>query len=264
MVAMTMDSPVRHIVLEPSTALRPFIKRFETTESFAERNHTLLPATSLVACFRLQGTARIAGASILPAGVFSGLQDRARVVTHLTGSHVLLAVFTETGAAAFLREPVDGLFNETMPVDCLEDASQWKDLGERLQGTAELAERIGILERFLLRRLRKERPDPGVAAVTHEIQRKHGTVRIEKLARGVGLSLSALERRFRGQVGSSPRKFASIVRMRHVLRLRRSGANLTEIAHQAGYFDQPHFIRDFRGFTGQAPESFFERSATFC
>ena len=73
----------------------------------------------------------------------------------------------------------------------------------------------------------------------------------------MGLSQSALERRFRREVGASPKKFAALVRLRHVVRLRRAGVSLTDIAHAAGYADQPHFIKDFKRFTGQAPESFF-------
>jgi AraC-like DNA-binding protein len=80
----------------------------------------------------------------------------------------------------------------------------------------------------------------------------------------MGLSQSALERRFRREVGASPKKCAALVRLRHVVRLRRAGVSLTDIAHAAGYADQPHFIKDFKRFTGQAPESFFATATAFC
>jgi methylphosphotriester-DNA--protein-cysteine methyltransferase len=76
----------------------------------------------------------------------------------------------------------------------------------------------------------------------------------------MGLSQSALERRFRGIVGISPKKFASVVR------LRRRSATADERcglhcggAYDAGYFDQAHFIHDFRRATGSAPETFFRQ-----
>jgi len=93
------EAVLKHTVLQPSAALRPFVKRFESVHSFSDRTHTLLPDTSLVACFRLGGVA-LHGASALPPAGISGLQYRARTVTHLAGSHVLLTVFTEAGAAA--------------------------------------------------------------------------------------------------------------------------------------------------------------------
>ena len=126
------------------------------------------------------------------------------------------------------------------------------------------AGRVDVVERFLLGRLRSDAMlDPVTEAAAAQIRKRHGAVRMEELARVMGMSLSALERRFRKTVGASPRKFASIVRMRHVLRLQRAGGSLTEIAHRAGYCDQSHFIKDFKSFTGLAPESFFERTS-FC
>jgi AraC-like DNA-binding protein len=251
------EAVVKHAVLQPSVALRPFVKRFEVVQSLAERMHTLVPNTSLVACFRLDGVVLQDGSSTLPTAILSGLQDRARVFTHLAGSHVLLTMFTEAGAAAFLREPLDLLFNQTTPMDCLVRRPRLNELQERLMESRDYARKTAVIERFLLGELRSERPDPVAEVVATHIQKRHGNVRMEKLARAMGLSLSALERRFRRNVGASPRKFASIVRVQHVIRLRKAGGNLTEIAHRAGYFDQSHFIKDFKNFTGLAPESFF-------
>ena len=274
------EPDVNHAVLLPSVALRPFVKRFEMTQSLVNRTHTLLPDTSLIASFRLGGVAQIGvvdgtdgvkvveGDSTLPVAALSGLQHRARMVTHMAGSHVLLMVFTEAGAAAFLREPLDLLFNQTMPMEFLMRSGRLNELCETLAEAGDFGRGTELLERVLLRRLRAEKhdpsPDPVAVAAAAHIQKRHGAVRMEKLAGAMGLSLSALERRFRRHVGTSPRRFASIVRMRHLLRLRKAGGNLTELAHQAGYFDQSHFIHDFRRFTGSAPESFFRGTASFC
>ena len=257
-----------HAVVTPSVRLRQFVRRFEIIETFSERVHTLLPQTSAIACFRLDGVARIHGASsALPAALLSGVQNRTRSMTHLRGSHVLLTVFTEAGASAFVREPLDRLFNRTMPMDLFQRRSRLDEVREQLMEAGENVGRVDVVERFLLGRLRSEttdaRPDPVTEAAAAHIRRRHGAVRMEEMARVMGLSLSALERRFRRRVGAPPRKFASIVRMRHVLRLQRAGGSLTEIAHRAGYCDQSHFIKDFKSFTGLAPESFF-RQASFC
>lgn len=73
----------------------------------------------------------------------------------------------------------------------------------------------------------------------------------------MGLSQSALERRFRKAVGTSPKQFASISRLQYVSSRYAAGGSLSEIAHDAGYFDQPHFVKDFKAFTGQPPDAFF-------
>ena len=255
---------VEHSIFPPSPALRRFVKRFEVTKSQAERTHILLPDTSLVACFRLDGMAFLNGSTALPAALVSGLQDRARRVTHMRGSQVLLAVFTEAGAATFLREPMHRLFNQTMPLECVVERSLWSSMHAQMMEASEHCRRVEVLERFFLRQLEAEAPDPVAEAAARLILRLRGSIRMEKLAKGMGFSLSALERRFRMRVGASPRSFAKIVRMRHALRLRKAGKTSAEVAHMAGYCDQSHFIKAFRGFTGCAPESFFREDSSYC
>jgi AraC-like DNA-binding protein len=260
------EAAVRHTVLEPMAVLRPFIKRFEVTQYPIERTHTLLPDTSLVVCFRLDDTVIRHESRILPAAFLKGLQDSARALLRPAGSSVLLTTFTDVGAAALLREPLDLLFNTMMPLDNLLCRSRLEEVHEQLVEARHHARRKEILERLWLGQLRSAASDPVATAAASRIRESHGAVRMEALARAAGLSLSALERRFRKVVGASPRKFASIVRLRHALRLRNGGGKLTEIAYAAGYFDQAHFIKDFRNFTGLAPQSFFERfqQSGFC
>jgi methylphosphotriester-DNA--protein-cysteine methyltransferase len=71
------------------------------------------------------------------------------------------------------------------------------------------------------------------------------------------MSQSTLERHFRAAVGATPKSLCRLARLQHVCRLWDTGKNLTEIAFEAGYSDQPHMVRDIRLFTGTAPEEFF-------
>jgi AraC-like DNA-binding protein len=256
------ESDVRLTTQLPCAQLRPYIKEFLVTESSAERWHVLLPETNLVAAFRFNGMIQH-GASSMPSAVVSGLQHRARTLRHSGDSRVLLIRFTETGAAAFLREPLDLFFNETMPLEAVVRRSRLDCIEERLAEVKQHSRRFAILERLLIRQLGGHEPDRLVASVAARIKARNGIVRVEELARRVGLSQSALERRFRRVVGSSPKRFASIIRLRHVMRLRAEGCSLTEIAHRVGYCDQSHLIKDFRGFTGLPPELFFQTSS-FC
>jgi transcriptional regulator GlxA family with amidase domain len=70
------------------------------------------------------------------------------------------------------------------------------------------------------------------------------------------MSQDAFEKRFRKSVGVSPKQFSYIVRMKAVVNGSRL-KSLSAIALEAGYFDQPHFNKDFKLFTGQAPGDFF-------
>lgn len=254
---------VKRTTQAPSAALRPFVQEFFVTESQLEWTRVLLPDTVLVAGFRLNGTSTKNGTEAMPAAIIAGLQHTARTLTHSAGTCNVLVKFTEAGAAAFLREPIDLLFNATTSMDWLIRRSELDSITEQLSEAKQHADRIHLLERFLLGRLRNDAPDHLTAAAAARIKEAAGCLRIKDLAHEIGLSQSALERRFRKSIGTSPRKFASIVRLRHVIQHRAQGGNLTEIAHRVGYSDQSHFIKDFKRFTGLAPGAFFQQSS-FC
>jgi AraC-like DNA-binding protein len=175
---------------------------------------------------------------------------------------VVLAAFTAPGAAALLRHPVDEFFNDAVALDdILGNSSELNRIHQRLAEAPNHARRIQAVEDFLVARVGDAQPDSFVSAAVSKIEELQGILCVEELARRVGLSQSALERRFRKVTGASPKKFASIVRLRHVVRLRARGADLTSIAFAAGYCDQSHFINDFKQITGFAPKFFFQRMA---
>ncbi|HEV8578933.1 MAG TPA: helix-turn-helix domain-containing protein [Thermoanaerobaculia bacterium] len=246
------------LVQEPREALRPFVRRFLVVESTAARCDAHLPDTGFVAAFRFRGDCRLNGGPQAPRAAITGLWDTLRTHVHSRDHAVVIAAFTATGAAALLRQPLEELANATADLDAVLGGSAGLDrLHEQLAEAASHEERIRLVEDLLLAQAGDARPDPLVAAAVGLIERRQAMMRIEELARRIGLSQSALERRFRRLVGSSPRKFASLVRLRNVVRLREAGGDLTTIAHAAGYCDQPHFIKDFKRFTGLAPGSYF-------
>ncbi|HEY5705770.1 MAG TPA: helix-turn-helix domain-containing protein [Terrimicrobiaceae bacterium] len=250
---------------KPPSALSQFVKRIFVVESPHVRRHTVLPDTGFVLAFRFQGDCTLDGFVRLPRAVITGMRDTARSFTHDKGSAVILAALTETGAAAFLREPASDFFNSTIALDAVWGTAAALNLTvEQLAEARNHAHRIRILESYLYSCIREMEPDPNVSAAVQAIKDAGADVRIGKLARHVGLSQSALERRFRRTVGTSPRTFASIVRFRNALRLRTSGMDLTTVAYSAGYYDQSHFINDFKRVTGLAPQRFFQEQPAFC
>ena len=261
--APVVKLPMETAAIAPSAALRPYIQRFLIVEYTSGWSSMLLPGTGLVAAFRFKGQCLLNGAKA-PNALVTGIWDRARTLVHSGNCANVLAMFTPTGAAALLREPVERLFNETMPYESEIHRSQLDLIEEQLSESVHHEDRVRTLERFLLQRVRHRAPDPLVSFAVEYIRTTRGSTRIDHLARRAGLSQSALERRFRHGVGTSPKKFAALVRLRNVVRLRRAGASFTQIAHEAGYADQSHFIKDFKRFTGEPPESFFQTATAFC
>jgi AraC-like DNA-binding protein len=250
-------------VLNPSAALRPYIQRILVVEYTAGWSTTLLPGTGLVAAFRFRGECQINDA-IAPHALVTGMWDKTRTLIHGGRCANVIVMFSPTGAASFVREPLERLFNGTLAIEHEARRSELELVEEQLLEATADAARVQVVENFLLKRLRERMPDAAVIRAVERIRASRGSLRIDRLIRESGLSQSALERRFRRVVGTSPKKFAALVRLRNVIRMRRAGSTFTDIAHASGYADQPHLIRDFKRFTGHAPEAFFRTAAAFC
>src|SRR5258708_7894518 len=219
---------------------------------------THLTDTGPVAAFSFRGGCRLDGREWAPPAAFTGLRETLRAHEHCDEHAVLLATFTPVGAAAFLRPPLEEFVGTTADLaEILGHPDELDRLHEQLGEAENHGRRIRLLENFLLTRIRVSAPDPLVGAAVAWLEQRTGAHRIDDLTRYIGLSQSALERRFRRVVGVSPKKFASVVRLRRAVRLHNTVADFTAVAHAAGYFDQSHFINDFRRATGSAPEAFF-------
>ncbi|RFM28017.1 helix-turn-helix domain-containing protein [Deminuibacter soli] len=121
--------------------------------------------------------------------------------------------------------------------------------------TARAALVTGFLEQQL--RMHPVIPEAMASPVLQLIASK-GTISVQQLAYDHCLSIRQFQRRFKEAAGFSPKRYARIIRFQHALthygnRLR----PLTDIAYSCGYYDQAHFIHDFKQFSGYEPGQYF-------
>jgi len=250
-------------VQRPCAPLRPLIKRFLVVEATAAHRDHHLPETGFIAAFRFRGQCRLGDGRPAPTMALTGLGDRLRTHVHTHDYGAVIVHFTATGAATLLRQSAHQFTNTTTDLTALLGTATAVDrFYAQLAAAATPEARIQQVATFLLAQLHARDGDPEVAQAVALLEQAETGIRIAQLAQQVGLSQSALERRFRRQVGIAPRKYASLVRLRRVVRLRAMGADFTTIAHAAGYLDQAHFIKDFRNYVGLAPSTFFAAPAT--
>jgi transcriptional regulator GlxA family with amidase domain len=97
------------------------------------------------------------------------------------------------------------------------------------------------------------------------INHSNGSIPIEKLAYEVNTGRRELERKFLEQVGISPKLLARITRFQKVLnKIETEHINsFTAAAYEGGFYDQSHFIRDFKEFTGYSPNIYFAKNMEF-
>lgn len=136
-------------------------------------------------------------------------------------------------------------------------------LYEQLCHCKELNEMAVVANNFLLPFLKKQNSfytNDGITSIYNLILKNDGLVNIDKIAKEANMSIRTFERHFIEQVGMPPKLFSNIVRFNHALNLKFQDPkkSWTSIGYMAGYFDQMHFIKDFKRFAGNTPTSFFK------
>jgi AraC-like DNA-binding protein len=251
---------VHHFVYQPGGMLRRYVREILWLRSNRPRVQVLLPETTVTLALQQSGSASLQSET-LPNAIVSGLQQRARVVEHAADSSLIIVRFTEVGAAVILHDRVDLLYNRTVPLDDLLPRHEIDTVQNKLADTPEMRQQVLAMESFLTSQIRARNGIfPQIEAAAQMIRNFEGRSSIEAVARHAAMSQSALERHFRASVGATPKGLSRLARLQHVCRLWDAGKNLTEIAFEAGYSDQPHMVHDFRLFTGTSPEKFLQTS----
>jgi AraC-like DNA-binding protein len=245
----------------PSDILKPYIQSFVATTSEEENTYKVLPGTHIVLGFQFKGRLSLIRNNTdqpLSSSGISGLDNQYRVFKNSAGTGTILAYFKEAGAVPFFKQPLHELFRESISLDNFFLRSELLVTEEKLCNANTDKERIQAIESFLINRMIAHEPDRLVLMALGLIHKSKGDIKIRDLALQLHTSQSPLEKRFRQQVGTTPKKFASIVRMKHLIQNFRPGNSLTQLGYESGFYDQSHFIKEFRAFTGQSPESFFK------
>ncbi len=245
----------------PSDILKPFVKSFAISQSEKADSYKILPGTSIVMGFQYSGKLSYSEnsniISLSQAGI-TGLRDTFRIFNNTENTNTVLVMFSETGAGMFFNNPMHEIFGSSLSLDDLMLRSQMDVVVDQLHEAKTDIERINIIEAFLISRINVKANDDLITLAVTLIKQHAGNVKIAALANKLNISQSQFEKRFRKIVGASPKKFASIVRLNYILNASAKGNTLTEIGLDAGYFDQAHFIKDFKSFTGETPDQFLK------
>ncbi|MFT3680805.1 MAG: helix-turn-helix domain-containing protein [Ferruginibacter sp.] len=244
----------------PTDRLKPWVESFAVQETGAESLYKVLPGTGLVIGFQFRGRlSRIEDEKTIAlstAGI-TGLNDSFRIFKNEANTGTVLVFFKEAGAAAFFKQPLHELFRESISLDNFMLRSELLIIEEQLCEAKDDAGRIKVVEQFLTARLIQAVPDTMVLKALALIHKTRGIITIKELMKELHTSQSPLEKRFRQAVGTSPKKFASIVRLKHLIEQYKPGDTLTGLGYEAGFYDQAHFIKEFKIFTGETPGNFF-------
>jgi len=189
------------------------------------------------------------------AGI-TGIADGYKIFKNSVDIGTILVYFTEIGFTHFASHPANELFNLSLSLNDIFDKSSITEVEDKLAIATTDKDRIHIVEKFLVSQLKDIQTDKLILEAVKLIYQSNGTIRIKELNEKLFISQSPFEKRFRKVVGTTAKKFASIVRFNTVLNNLNETKSLTEICYENNFFDQAHFIKDFKQFTGDTPENF--------
>jgi AraC-like DNA-binding protein len=196
------------------------------------------------------------------------LQPRCFLIGQITGplllrpsgpTNILGIQFRPQGASQLLGLPMSELTDIAVTLDDLSQRLFW-----RLEWLRDLTSPVRAVAALdsALKAIAEENGDGDdpISYAVRIIERPHGLVEIEHVARRVGWSARQLQRRFKDSVGISPKLFGRMQRFQGVIRAMENPAlNWVNAAVCCGYYDQAHLIRDFREFTGTTPSALLDR-----
>lgn len=194
--------------------------------------------------------------SLLTDGWFMGVWTRRFVVEYPARVGVVGVHFKPWGISPFVDMPASELRDRWVPVDAV-----WRRSLDRLRnqiaGIASATGELRVVEEELRSRL-AEVPARGLDLVLRtgeRLERSNGSVRVGALSNAAGVSGNHLTTQFKAHIGVTPKRVARIYRFAQTIlsidALR--PVDWSDIALMAGYFDQAHFAKEFKAFTGHTP-----------
>ncbi|MCK6264510.1 helix-turn-helix domain-containing protein [Vibrio sp. ZSDE26] len=167
--------------------------------------------------------------------------------------------FYPYGFANFVALPLRTLANKETPIDTLFDEKTAKELEQGIIQAVDTKQRIEIIESFLLKKLSSQVMVNTIVSTTVDaLLATKGSSSINEILKEDLSKRRQLERMFVKKIGVSPKQLGKLIRLQSALKmlLNEEGENLTNIAYEHDYYDQAHFIKDFKAFTGVAPKEF--------
>lgn len=251
---------------EPDIELKAFVKRYWTLDGEKENiplKNTIVPDGTMKLIFHYGDTyknhAQNGRVIILPKCFLIGQLTKPFVIEPVGKTGSFVVQFNPNGFLPFSRIPIKSMENTAVPLDKLFGEDGIK-LGNHILNAISTSERIKIIEAFLFKELAdKKTIDNIVKSTVDTIFNANGKFSVNEFSERNNINRRQLARKFSSAIGLSPKQLAKTIRIQTILKvlLNEKIKSFTDLAYESEYFDQAHFIKDFKEFTGLTPKEFF-------
>ncbi|MBV8327209.1 helix-turn-helix transcriptional regulator [Chryseobacterium sp.] len=249
---------------QPQPELASIIKCYWTLENPKEANpqvQTIVPDGCMEMIFHYGDLYNqyIGGKAVLQprSCVFGQLTEPLQIEpTGVTG--IFSVRFHHNGFIPFATIPIKDMDDQAVSLERL-FGTQGTELEEKVLKASTIEEKINSIEQFLLERLNVETIDRMVQSTVDLLLGMNGRISVNELSQQSNINRRQLERKFSSAIGMSPKQLSKTIRLQTALKLllHKDYNTLTTLAHDSDYYDQAHFIKDFKEFTGLSPKEFY-------
>ena len=254
---------MRYFSKTPGQPLGDYVERlWHFSDAPAHSRERIVPSGTVELVINLQedevriyDPARPDGCKRFSGAVVSGVYSGCFVIDTREHASIIGVHFRAGGAFHFFDMPVSELRDTHVDLETLWGAAA-AELRERLCATATPAERLCLLEQALTNRLSSSlEHHSAVRFALNAFARADSDLIVSEIAKETGFSQRRFIQVFKQEVGMSPKLYCRVRRFQQALVLARRQAttNWAQLALACGYFDQSHFINEFRSFSGLSP-----------
>lgn len=177
--------------------------------------------------------------------------------TGVTG--IIAARFHPNGFLPFSSYPIQQMENKAIALTELfkEDAIS---IEKTVLAALTNEDRIQLISSFLIHQLESVEVRDRISQLSVEVLlQSNGQLNVYELAEQLKINRRQLERKFSSAIGLSPKQLSKMIRLQNTLKMmsQQQFTSLTSLAYENGYYDQAHFIKDFKEFTGVSPKEFY-------
>ena len=253
-------------ILEPHEDLATLVKCYWTLESPKEKTpkkNTIVPDGCMKLIFHYgdlyKNYTKNGESVILPKCLLIGQLTRPYMVEPTGKTGTFFVCFHPNGFLPFATFPIKEMENTAIPLDKL-FGKEGTEIGQKILNANTTSERISLIEAFLLDRLASTNAiDQIVKSTVETILTAKGQLSVAELSKQNNTNRRQLARKFSSTIGLSPKQLSKTIRLQAALKilLTKKHTSLTDLAYENEYFDQAHFIKDFKEFTGLTPKEFY-------
>jgi len=180
-----------------------------------------------------------------------------------TGETGIFAIrFHPDGFTPFVTMPINDMENRAVPLQALFGKAGLL-LEKEVLNAVTNEERVKIIESFLMKILITPKFIDSITKSSVEIiLQLNGQLNVDELSDQLNIHRRQLERKFSSVIGLSPKQLLKIIRLQSTLKMLANNqfTSLTSIAAEGNYYDQAHFIKDFKEFTGMSQKKFYSEN----